>query len=623
MHSIWLQRTASAAASALAALVLAPAAVAAPPPNDAFASAQPLGGVPVVVSGSNLGATLEPGESAQVDGGASVWYSWTAAAAGAYRIETCGSAFDTVLSVFTGDALGSLTRVAVNDDSCDASSRVRVQAAAGVVYRIAVAGYAGDQGSFRLAISQLQPPANDDFAAAQPLSGTTSVVVSGTTRDAGREVDEPFGDAATVWYAWTAPVPGAYRFQTCGSATDAYPSLYAGSALASLESRTPYGAWVCPGGTGGWWTVVRATAGELLRIAVGADVDGSGPFMLRINPESPPANDAFAAAQPVSGVSWYVEGFAFAATSELGEPAHGGLPPGRTVWLRWTAPVSARYLLWIDGNVTLGVYTGAGLTSLTPVPMGYDPDDGWWFTSKANTEYRIAARWSEPEPYPTGGHFAISADNAGLSALPASLEFGSQTVATISPAKVVTLRPTGGLLELPLDVSVRGPDATEFLKVADSCSDEACTVAVRFAPSEAGRRSAALVIDSWLGAYSVPLTGTGTSVANQTATPTPTPVPSARPAVARASCKLIHNGSRGAAVRCTIARTPAANGTVTGTMRRGKATQATASAKLRAGKATVLLKSRRKLTPGRYSVSLSIAVRAESKLVLTKTLRVR
>src|SRR5689334_10961644 len=102
--------SAVAAAWALAALVLAPAATAAPPPNDAYVTAQPLAGMPVVVSASNVGATVEPGEPRL--GGASVWYTWTPPAPGTYQIATCGSEFDTVLGVFTGDTLPTLIEVA-------------------------------------------------------------------------------------------------------------------------------------------------------------------------------------------------------------------------------------------------------------------------------------------------------------------------------------------------------------------------------------------------------------------------------------------------------------------------------------------------------------------------------
>ena len=45
-----------------------------------------------------------------------VWYRFTPAASGTYQIDTLGSDLDTVLTVFTGSAVGSLSEWACNDD---------------------------------------------------------------------------------------------------------------------------------------------------------------------------------------------------------------------------------------------------------------------------------------------------------------------------------------------------------------------------------------------------------------------------------------------------------------------------------------------------------------------------
>jgi len=48
-----------------------------------------------------VNATKEPGEPAHAgnDGGASIWYSWTAPSTGNVTITTEGSSFDTLLGV--------------------------------------------------------------------------------------------------------------------------------------------------------------------------------------------------------------------------------------------------------------------------------------------------------------------------------------------------------------------------------------------------------------------------------------------------------------------------------------------------------------------------------------------
>ena len=75
------------------------------------------------------------------------------------RIDTCNSEFDTVLAVYTGDSLGALTAIGVSDDACGAGSIVQFSSAAGTTYRIAVRGYGGSEGNFRLTIGAPAPTA--------------------------------------------------------------------------------------------------------------------------------------------------------------------------------------------------------------------------------------------------------------------------------------------------------------------------------------------------------------------------------------------------------------------------------------------------------------------------------
>jgi hypothetical protein len=58
---------------------------------------------------------------------------------------TSGSAFDTIMGVYTGSSVGALTTLADNDDedydNAVYTSRVTLAATAGVTYYIAVDGY--------------------------------------------------------------------------------------------------------------------------------------------------------------------------------------------------------------------------------------------------------------------------------------------------------------------------------------------------------------------------------------------------------------------------------------------------------------------------------------------------
>ncbi len=122
------------------------------PPNDRFANAQAITGQKGSVSGSNVGATATPNEPDHggLTASRSIWYEWTAPADGLVVVDTLGSEFDTTLSVYTGDNLAALQRVASNDDFDQGpnptvslrTSGVRFYAYEGQTYKIAVDGRA-------------------------------------------------------------------------------------------------------------------------------------------------------------------------------------------------------------------------------------------------------------------------------------------------------------------------------------------------------------------------------------------------------------------------------------------------------------------------------------------------
>lgn len=121
------------------------------PGHDTFASAAPLDGVAGPVSGDSAAATREDGEPdhAGKPGARSVWYRWTAPAAGLAEFTTLGSAFDTLLAVYTGSAVDALTEVASNDDAGEGgyfTSAVSFTAQAGTTYFVAVDGVGGAGG---------------------------------------------------------------------------------------------------------------------------------------------------------------------------------------------------------------------------------------------------------------------------------------------------------------------------------------------------------------------------------------------------------------------------------------------------------------------------------------------
>ena len=84
-----------------------------PPSNDAFANAQVIKGTSGSVVGTNVGASVEPGEPTIQDsrGGASVWYKWTVPASATYQFDTCSAnpAVVGLIGTFIGNSAANVT----------------------------------------------------------------------------------------------------------------------------------------------------------------------------------------------------------------------------------------------------------------------------------------------------------------------------------------------------------------------------------------------------------------------------------------------------------------------------------------------------------------------------------
>lgn len=253
-------------------LVAPPAASAAAPANDDFAAAKLIGSAAVgFATALNLEATKQPGEPNHAGdaGGHSVWFSWTAPADGNESFSTVASDFDTLLAVYTGSTFGTLTAVATNDDLGGYQwATVSFRVSSGVTYLIAVDGFAGKKG--RVGLDWAPAPANDNFADAQVLPSTGAGTATGTTRGATREAGEPESevDIGRVWFSWTVPATGTYKFDTAGSTVDTVLGIYEGTTFESMTRVGINDDDPDRGCCSSWLPVVRATAGTTYSIFV-------------------------------------------------------------------------------------------------------------------------------------------------------------------------------------------------------------------------------------------------------------------------------------------------------------------------------------------------------------------
>jgi outer membrane protein assembly factor BamB/subtilisin family serine protease len=283
-------------------------------PNALFANRTVLAGLDPYTRSNNADTPLAleagtpaiPGGSGA--GGHSLWWQWTAPENASVEIDTSGtgggqyftggSTFPTLLGVYTGSSLGSLTAVATSatyksepleggNGATVGYSQVTFEAAAGTTYQINVQGQGGATGQAVLAI--YTDPDYDSFSKARVLAGP-SVSVLDANPNATREAGEPtiLGNAGghSLWYSWTAPYSG--NAQVSGYSYDFNPAVavYTGTALSSL---TTVAAASATGSTGTTTAASQclctfsAAAGTTYLITVdGVTADDIGEFTLSI-----------------------------------------------------------------------------------------------------------------------------------------------------------------------------------------------------------------------------------------------------------------------------------------------------------------------------------------------------
>ena len=200
-----------------------------PPVNDDFAERIAVSGVTVSVTTSNRFATKEPGEQnhAGDEGGASVWWAWTAPASGPVRLSASGS-IPVLLGVYRGDAVDNLTEVTAG------TGEVEFYALVGVAYDLAFDGAAGAEGEFAWNLALTLPPTNDSFSGRTLLAGSQATVVgtvAAATREPGEPEVQPSPVGGTVWYSWRAAASGTVTL----TVDDGYGiGVYAGSSVSRL-----------------------------------------------------------------------------------------------------------------------------------------------------------------------------------------------------------------------------------------------------------------------------------------------------------------------------------------------------------------------------------------------------
>ena len=350
------------------------------PVNDDFLAAESISGMEGSIDGTNLGATLEAGESV---GGlaATTWYRWTAPEDGSwrFRIDT-----DHLLRVaaFTGDGTDDLRLV-----SGLPSSTVYFAARGGAEYRIAVASRDAvvSGGSYDLAWQKEKwTPASGDHFSQAGVSGSFFILGDHTV-----EPGEPVATGVrTRWWSWTAPETGRFTWKLDSSWTELTVAAFTGDALENLELMGSTG----PDVTSREFSF-PAVEGERYWVSVGWPAGDYGAYASPLafgwldwglTPRNDGVDGAIALGS-TRGLTAASNAYATTAPGELGEQLGHS-----TVWWTYEAPTPGWYEFHTTGTQpALAVFEVDATGSLREISR--NRDGRVVFLAEAGKQYAIRA----------------------------------------------------------------------------------------------------------------------------------------------------------------------------------------------------------------------------------------
>jgi hypothetical protein len=242
-------------------------------------------------------------------------------------------------------------------------------------------------GRTHLALAQ---PDNDLFIHRTHLVGTNLSLLASAI-DAGQEPGEPAVsgqvNARTVWWSWTAPADGRLIVNVSAEGlvwTQIH--AYSGNQLSSLveipTTAREHNVFVVKAGEEYPFQVVVLSAHDVFQLQA------------KFQPlSSPPANDAFAGAEPLVANGPPVLGSTLGASREAGEPTG----PNNTVWYSWTAPADGVVgLEALSPGPKFALFAGTALGQLNFLGSGA----GWMeFYCDAGVTYQIRITMDRAEDF--------------------------------------------------------------------------------------------------------------------------------------------------------------------------------------------------------------------------------
>ena len=223
---------------------------------------------------------------------------------------------------------------------------------------------------------EIDPPANDNFTAATMISGASGSI-GGTTADSSRETADLIPDGgnkeyrSTVWYRWTAPADGRYRFAVSDADDDRRWSCFVGITT-GYDAQS--GSW--SDANARWGSVaIHAVSNEVYWIEVASwrVWEENEEFDFTLSWGASAANDEYEDAQILADTeSGSVPGTLLGATIADNDCIWRYGDAERTVWYKWESPFTGKVMFTAtaDNDASDFLYLVA--------TCGYDEDNGTW-----------------------------------------------------------------------------------------------------------------------------------------------------------------------------------------------------------------------------------------------------
>lgn len=314
--------------------------------------------VGAVATGSNTTSTGDGRTGLCVPTSRSAWHSFVPSVSGVHTISLCGSAINSVATLYDSCAPAAAI-LACDDDSCADDALLTPTLTAGQTYYLRVASSGSSAGgAYSVLISQppTSPIINDLCGSAFVLPINTPQTYANAPTFASDISACGTSDTSDVWFVLQAGVPGTYVVQVCSQAFQPVLSVVPGCfSLASTSCNIGATPYPCAGGGSAALNITPAAPGNVLLRVSG--VRGSfGPFS--IVAYAPRANDLCANAEPLT-IGTPVAGYTNPILST--ETSVNCAASGLDVWYAVVPNVSGQYTISTctatDFDTVLSIHT--------------------------------------------------------------------------------------------------------------------------------------------------------------------------------------------------------------------------------------------------------------------------